>query len=95
MVPLTSSFVTQLRATLGISQAQLAKLAGVSRHTIMRAENGRTVASFMVQAALARVAEDYLNSTRQTVNVPIQLRRLRTIDPRESYIKKKANAKRQ
>ena len=79
MVPLASSFVMRLRATLGISQAELAKLAGISRHTVMRAENGRTVSSPLVQAALARVAEDYLNSARQAVSVPIQPGRLSTM----------------
>ena len=33
----------------------------------MRAENGRTVPSPLVQAALARVAEDYLSGNRPTV----------------------------
>ena len=71
MVPLASSFVMRLRATLGISQAELAKLAGISRHTVMRAENGRTVSSPLVQAALARVAEDYLTGTHRAARVPI------------------------
>jgi DNA-binding XRE family transcriptional regulator len=93
MVSLASSSIIQLRAALGVSQAELAKLAGISRHTVMRAENGRTVPSPLVQAALARVAEDYLKSTRQSVDVPVQLRRLRTIDFRGSHFKKKANAK--
>jgi DNA-binding XRE family transcriptional regulator len=94
MALLTSSLVIELRAALGVSQAELAELAGISRHTVMRTENGRTVPSPLVQAALARVAEDYLNSTRQGGNLPIQLRRLKTIDARGSHFKKKkANAK--
>jgi len=59
--------VIQLRDALGVSQAELAELAGISRHTVMRAENGRTVPSPLVQAALARVAEDYLSGNRPTV----------------------------
>jgi len=64
MGPVATISVVQLRDALGVSQAELAKLAGISRHTVMRAENGRTVPSRLVQAALARVAQDYLNRTR-------------------------------
>ena len=93
MVSLAASSIIQLRAALGVSQAELAKLAGISRHTVMRIENDRTVPSPLVQAALARVAEDYLNSAQEAVSVPMQLRRLRSMDPRGSSFKKTADAK--
>jgi len=71
MVPPATPSVIQLRVALGVSQAELAKLAGISRHTVMRAENGRTVPSPLVRAALARVAEDYLTGTHRAARVPI------------------------
>ena len=63
--------IIQLRSVLGISQAELAKLAGISRHTVIRAESGRTLPSPLVQAAIARVANHYLKRTQPATTVPI------------------------
>jgi DNA-binding XRE family transcriptional regulator len=70
VAPATQS-VLELRAALGVSQARLAKLAGISRHSVIRAEHGRTISSPLVQHALARVAERFLPRIQEGVNVPI------------------------
>jgi DNA-binding XRE family transcriptional regulator len=41
VAPATQS-VRELRAALGLSQAKFAKQAGISRHSVIRAELGRT-----------------------------------------------------
>ncbi|HXY04585.1 MAG TPA: helix-turn-helix domain-containing protein [Terriglobales bacterium] len=80
MVALATRPVAELRRTLGISQAALARLAGVSRHTIIRAEHGRTLPSPLVQAAFARVAQRFLPRTEEMVNVPIHRLNMRRMD---------------
>jgi DNA-binding XRE family transcriptional regulator len=79
MVALATSLVLELRATLGVSQARLARLAGISRHSVIRAEQGR-IPSPLVQAALARVAERYLKRIYAEVKVPIHRVNLRRME---------------
>jgi transcriptional regulator with XRE-family HTH domain len=71
MVALATLAVRELRAALGVSQAELARLAGVSRHSVIRAENGRRFPSPLMQRALARVADRYLKRTHENAKVPI------------------------
>src|SRR5690349_4287308 len=72
--------VTQLRASLGVSQAKLARLAGISRHSVIRAENGLTLPSPLVQRAFARVAERYLKRIRERTDVPIHRVNMRRME---------------
>ena len=97
MVPVATFSVIRLRDALGVSQAELARLAGISRHTVMRAENGRTVPSPLVQAALARVAQDYLNRTRPAVKggrPKGRRRKQKSVRPGSDHFEEKVNAKR-
>ena len=71
MVAVATLPITELRAALGISQAELARLAGISRHTVIRAEHGRNFPSPLVQSALARVVKRNLKRIRPQVNMPI------------------------
>lgn len=79
VAPATLS-LSQLRAALGVSQAKLAGLAGISRHSVIRAENGLTLPSPLVQRALARVAERYLKRIRERSDVPIHRVNLRRME---------------
>jgi DNA-binding XRE family transcriptional regulator len=69
--------VRALRAALGLSQSRLAKLAGISRHTVIRAEQGRTPTSRLVQFALARLTGRSLKCIRAEAKVPIHRVNLR------------------
>jgi DNA-binding XRE family transcriptional regulator len=60
-----------------VSQARLAKLAGISRHTVIRTEQGRTLLSPLVQYALGKLARRYLKRIRREVKVPIHRVNLR------------------
>lgn len=80
MVAPATLAIAELRAALGISQARLAKLAGISRHTVIRAERGRTLPTPLVQRALARLAERTLKRIRADVQVPIHRVNLRRMD---------------
>ena len=80
MVALATLQIAELRAVLGISQAKLARLAGISRHSVIRAELGHAIPSALVQRALARVAERHLKRIRAEVQVPIHRVNLRRMD---------------
>jgi DNA-binding XRE family transcriptional regulator len=80
MVALATLPVGKLRAALGVSQADLAKLAGISRHSVIRAEKGITMPSPLVQAALSRLAKRHLKRTRPAEQVPIHRVNLRRME---------------
>jgi DNA-binding XRE family transcriptional regulator len=73
----------ELRATLGLSQAKFAQHLGVSRHTVIRTEKGRTVPSRLTQSAIARIGRREGLTSRTIpnlhiyrVNMPAMMRHL-------------------
>ena len=75
MVALATLSVPELRATLGLSQAKFAQHLGVSRHTVIRAEKGRTIPSRMTQSVIARLARrrGFTSRTIPNANPPFRL----------------------